>query len=352
VTFADPRTTMTAQRDTRVLLVGDYPPPNGGVATHVEELFRAVRARGGSCFVLDIGKGQLPAHGIVPAGSVARFSLLLGSYAARGYRVHVHTSGSNRKSWMLAQVCAAAGRLSGGALITLHSGLGPAWLLEKSTRRAMAKAVLAQFDRVIAVSGEIRDALARCGVRDVEVVPAFSNEFIKPGAPPEGLAPLRAKASPLYCAMIAPRPEYGERILLRAFADVRVKIPGAALALYGPGSDSVREEGVHAFGELHRPQALALIAACDVFVRPTLAEGDSVSVREALALGRKVVATSVGHRPAEVRLVPPGDAEALAQALIASSVEPKRAPPANGPDGLEQILSLYGVPACAASAAS
>jgi glycogen synthase len=318
----------------------------------VEELFRAVRARGGVCDVLDIGKGQLPAEGVIPAGSMPRFSALLGSYAARSFRIHVHTSGSNPRSWMLALACAAAGRLSGGALITLHSGLGPAWLLAKSSRRAMARAVLAQFGRVIAVSGEIRDALVQCGVRDVEVVPAFSHEFIKPGAPPEGLAALRARAAPLYCAMIAPRPEYGERILLRAFSEVRVKIPDAALALYGPGSDGVREDGVHAFGELHRPQALALIAACDVFVRPTLADGDSVSVREALALGRKVVATSVGHRPADVRLVPPGDAAALAQALIASSAEPAGQSSLSGPDGLERILSLYGVPACAASAAS
>ncbi len=343
---------MTAPRATRVLLVGDYPPPNGGVATHVEELFRAVRGRGGACEVLDIGKGQLPAEGVIPAGSVPRFSALLGSYAARGFRIHVHTSGSNSKSWMLAQACAAAGRVSGGALITLHSGLGPAWLLAKRSRRTMAKAVLAQFARVIAVSGEIRDALAQCGVAGVDVVPAFSHEFIKPGPPPEALATLRAGASPLYCAMIAPRPEYGQGILLRAFADVRVKIPAAALALYGPGSDSVREDGVHPFGELHRSQALAVMAACDIFVRPTLADGDSVSVREALALGRRVVATSVGHRPPGVRLVPPWDARALADALIASSAEPAGSPEATGTDGLERILSLYGVTACAASAAS
>src|SRR5207245_3876461 len=60
---------MTPPRDTRVLLVGDYPPPNGGIATHVEELFRALRARGATCLVLDIGKGQLPAQGVIPAGS-------------------------------------------------------------------------------------------------------------------------------------------------------------------------------------------------------------------------------------------------------------------------------------------
>src|SRR5206468_8524119 len=130
---------------------------------------------------------------------------------------------------------------------------------------------------------------------------------------------------------------------LRAFADVRVKIPAAALALYGPGSDSVREDGVHPFGELHRSQALAVMAACDIFVRPTLADGDSVSVREALALGRTVVATEVGTRPPEVRLVPPGDAKALAAALLECAAgRPLPAAARSGVSSISQILALYG----------
>src|SRR5207237_10290612 len=112
--------------------------------------------------------------------------------------------------------CAAAGRLSGGALITLHSGLGPDWLLENPARGAMARSVLAQFSRVIAVSAPIRQALARCGVRDVEVVPAFPYQLIQPGTPPAGLAGLRAKAAPLYCATPAPRREYAQRVRRRA----------------------------------------------------------------------------------------------------------------------------------------
>jgi len=95
-----------------------------------------------------------------------------------------------------------------------------------------------------------------------------------------------------------------------------------------------------------------LLAACDVFVRPTLADGDSVSVREALALGRAVVATSVGHRPEGVLLVPPGDAAALSAAMI-EAVEGSERRPAEVPaDSLQRILSLYGVTACAVSAAS
>jgi glycosyltransferase involved in cell wall biosynthesis len=300
--------------DLKILLVGDFPPPSGGVATHVEELFHAVRAEGGECDVLDVGKGQLPASGVVPAGGMARFAALLAWYSARAFRIHLHTSGANPKSWLLASACAAAGRLGRRpATITLHSGLGPGWLLQSPARGMMARAILRQFGKVIAVSGEIRDAL---GVSGVEVAPAFSSRLPRPGPPPAGLTELRAAAAPLYCAMIAPQREYGAAILLRAFERVRGQRPAARLALYGRGSEQVQAEGVRGFGEVTRPQALAVTAACDVFVRPTLADGDSVSVREALALGRAVVATRVGHRPAGVRLVEPGDAEALADGML------------------------------------
>jgi glycosyltransferase involved in cell wall biosynthesis len=350
----------------KILLVGDFPPPGGGVATHVEELFRAVRVRGGECEVLDIGNGQLPAQGVTPAGNVARFAALLASRSARGFRIHLHTSCANPKSLALISVCAAAGRATRlPPIVSLHSGLCPAWLAESSARRLLARTVLRQFGRVIAVSEEIRAAI---GIPEAEIIPAFSAEFLYPGAPPPGLTNLRKRASPLFCAMVTPRPEYGLPVLLTAFDRVRVAMPAAALGLYGTATEGVKAPGVFGFGELDRPQGLALIAACDVFVRPTLADGDSVSVREALALGRVVIATRVGNRPPDVRLVPPADSDALAAEMIAAAgaarpVQPVRAPQ----DGLPRILKLYGwsaptprpqTPAreeraaCAASAAS
>ncbi len=348
----------------KVLLVGDFPPPHGGVAVHVEVLFRAVRAHGGVCEVLDIGKGQLPADGVVPAGGLVRFTVLLGQYAARGYQIHVHTSGANFKSWILAGVCAAAGAVSGKPpLVTFHSGLGPAWIAQSAARRKTAATVASQFGTIIAVSDEIRDNLIRCGVEreKIEVLPAFSHAFLEPGAPPPGYAALRAEAAPLFSAMLAPGKVYGQEILLNAFARVRTLVPKARLAVYGPGSGAVRADGVVAYGELHRPQALAVMAKSDIFIRPTLADGDSVSVREALALGRLVVATRVGNRPPEARLVAPGDAASLAQGLLDAVAEltarPVREAAAKGGDCVQRLLAFYGYAAtaeavCAASAAS
>ena len=255
-----------------------------------------------------------------------------------------------------------------------------------SVVRAFASTVANAFAKVIAVSEPIREALLTCGVSDrrVEVLPAFSSSFLEPGDPPPGFRDLRSAAAPLYCAMLARGPVYGADVLLRAFSEVHARNPRARLAIYGPATAEIdvarfcgpAASAVSVLGELRRPAALAVIAASDVYVRPTFADGDSVSVREAVALGRTVVATSVGTRPQEAILVPPGDPAALAAALM--QVEEARpvlrvTREARPGDCLRRLLELYGFaaapedapaprpmrsrasvegPACAASAAS
>ena len=62
-----------------------------------------------------------------------------------------------------------------------------------------------------------------------------------------------------------------------------------------------------------RPDALAFIAAADVYVNPALIEGLPLTVLEAMALGRPVVATAVGGVPSVVR-----------DGVTGLSVEPER----------------------------
>jgi glycosyltransferase involved in cell wall biosynthesis len=121
----------------------------------------------------------------------------------------------------------------------------------------------------------------------------------------------------------------GHRFLLEAVARMASRHPTAQYMLVGAGhererllaqarelgiSDQVRFLGV-------RDDIPELLAACDLFVLPSLNEGLSQAILEAMALGLPVVATRVGGTPDIVIpgktgwLVPPGDSARLADAI-------------------------------------
>jgi len=125
-----------------------------------------------------------------------------------------------------------------------------------------------------------------------------------------------------------------QQSLLAAFAQLRSAAPDLAprlrLALVGDGPEraALAAQAV-ALGIADatwfagdRSDVPALLAALDLFALPSLAEGISNTVLEAMASGVPVVATDVGGNPELVKpgvngvLVPVGDAAALAQALL------------------------------------
>src|SRR5919206_618325 len=144
----------------RIALVGDYPPPHGGVSVHVAALERALRARGDEVRVLDIGRGDHDGAGVEPARGALRYGTALARAAAGRWLLHVHTNGANPKSWLVA-IAAARARLPGAprGVLTLHSGLCPAWLAARADRREVARRVCAAYGRVVAVNDAIADAL-------------------------------------------------------------------------------------------------------------------------------------------------------------------------------------------------
>jgi glycosyltransferase involved in cell wall biosynthesis len=64
-------------------------------------------------------------------------------------------------------------------------------------------------------------------------------------------------------------------------------------------------------GDLDHDLCLSVMARSAVFIRPTFRDGDSISVREAVALGLPVVASNVGTRPESVLLFEAGDRDGL-----------------------------------------
>jgi len=123
-------------------------------------------------------------------------------------------------------------------------------------------------------------------------------------------------------------------LLLESFRLVRQSYPGAVLWIAGAGPEDERlrrlaGQGVVFLG--HRTDVRQLLRRADLFVLSSSWEGQPLSMLEAMAEAVPVVATSVGGVPEIIDsgvnglLVPPGDPQALSQAIVTCLADPSRA---------------------------
>ena len=354
------RDAQTGLTDRRILIVGNWPPPLGGVSVHVQRLRSVLQARGAFVSVLeptlsDAGAEESPPikrePGVWRADDPAGFAARLTALAARSDLIHLHTSGANPRSWLLVHaVGRTAQALSRPCIVTFHSGHLPTYVTTPA-RAVSARIALAPYRQIVTVSQEIDLHLRRIGAPGDRmcVLPAFGLDGHAAADPDEPYRSYRQQHRPLLLAMLAPGAAYGGAELLEAYREVLRHHPRAGLVLYGHGTDDAAFEATLReletsplrLGPVPPPIALGMMRSCDLFVRPTHVDGDSLSVREALAMGARVVATQVGTRPAGVTLCPPADAGALARACIEALDAPPPPTAVFGPDGLERLLTLY-----------
>lgn len=153
-------------------------------------------------------------------------------------------------------------------------------------------------------------------------------------------------------------PKKGLTVLLQALANVagRDGVPAWQWLLVGegPARDRLRTlaaelglSGQVVFAGMRRDVA-SLLPAMDLFVCPSLYEGFGIAIVEAMAAGRPVIASAAGGIPEIVvheetgLLVPPGDAVALADAIVALLTRPDRAR-AMGARGRERAREKFSI---------
>jgi glycosyltransferase involved in cell wall biosynthesis len=127
-------------------------------------------------------------------------------------------------------------------------------------------------------------------------------------------------------------------LLLKAFAEVLAKLPQVRLVIAGAGSLKAEMEAfAETLGISHAvrwagfyPNMPRLLAAIDVYIQSSVNEGLSLSILEAMAAEKAVVATSVGGAKEIIAdgetgiLVPAGSSAAIAAAVLSLLDDPAR----------------------------
>lgn len=324
-----------------------------GSEAHLLTLLPGLRARGFDARMLMLHEGESGADEFaarldgagVPVDRMGTNLLTPGRLAARMARhrpriLHTHLVHAD----LLGQVAGAIARVP--LRVSTKHGFDP----------FREHRLVAAADRFAGRRAHLHIAISRGLARYLGEVEGFDErrfEIVHYGIP-AGPEPATA-GDPLRILCIGRLiPVKGHAVLLDAFARARAELPGLTLAIAGSGPLEERlraraGEGVEWLG--HVSPVEPELERAGIVVVPSLGEGFGMVALEAMERGRAVVASEVGGLPEIVRdgetglLVPSGDPEALAAALLALARDPTRTR-ALGEAGRRRAVEEFSVERC------
>ena len=340
---------------TRVLLVSSR--ASGGMARHVIALLAGLHGPSYELAVACDPDGgiaeaararSLPVYGIALQQAAHPTRAMLAAWhlssVISGFKAHlVHTHSFHAGLVGAVSVpLARAARL----ITTVHSyppiakgaeGIGPG-------ARLAVRMMLGRAARIIMVSEALRRELLEFRPEAADRVVVIPNGVEVRAQPRISMAEARHAIGihpevPLIGMVARLAPQKGIAEFLRAARLIANREPEAQFLLAGDGP--LREQAEALIAELKLEGRMRLLGqvdsvrdvlwALDVLVVASVSEGSSVSAMEAMALGKPVVGTAVGGVPEVVAdgdtglLVPPGEPEALAEAVGALLADRERA---------------------------
>ncbi len=339
----------------KVLLLGPYPPPHGGVQTNLVAIRQYLLGLGVPCLVINLTRHRQEERDGLYFPRSARE--LIGLLLRLDYDiVHLHFGGDlHRRLLMLALL---AGCLPGRrAVLTFHSGGYPSSVAGKQTGRwSLAGLALRSLDRLIGVNEELAAFFERLGIprRKIRVLCPFTDARFDPSVPlPAKVNFFLGAHQPRLVTVSGLESEYDLPLQINGMEEIIAAHPQAGLLILGTGS---REAELRALieskhyaksillaGDAPHAATLRAVSAADLFLRTTLYDGDSISVREALAIGVPTVVTDNGMRPPGVRLFPIGNQGAMVRLVLDTLHDPgpRRAEVGASSAGLDEVYAIY-----------
>ncbi len=340
----------------RVLQLGPYPPPHGGVQANLSAIREALLAQGDTAPVMVITRADKtkPEEDVFrPQGAIDLVATLL--FLDFGI-IHLHLGGNlTARLLLLALMCTLLpGRKS---VLTFHSGGYPATPEGQSARpQTLRGFVFRRFDRIIGVNPAIVEMFKRFGVHEDRIRLIYPHAI--PRVDPNITIPPKIRSfldqhEKVMISVGLLEPEYDLPAQIELVNKLQNEHPGTGLMLIGSGSleadlrsriaASPARDHILLVGDLAHAITVRVLTECDLMLRTTLYDGDSISVREALALGLRVIATDNGMRPDGVKLIPASDPEALfaATSRMLSEDNAKQSSSTKQVDNIAAVLAVY-----------
>jgi len=302
----------------RLAILGSYPPPFGGVATHLLRLLPLLDETGIEyCLYNAVSKSARPPNVVSVSEKRTRWLL---RYLLVGQESAIYVLSDRLSVWVLAAIL---GRLRKRKLgLRLRNSALHDYLEHGRLIRMLTSFALRRYDLIVCVNKDLAEAAGKAGAGKAAVVhaPGFlppSQTCCNPDLVDAEVWRFAESGDPLIVAngKISWHEEtdlYGLDMMIRLVADLKVDYPNVRLVVcfwhFDVGTDARRLSDLHEMaGDLGVSDAILLntkvgvlvpiLQRANLFIRPTATDGDANSIREALALGVPAVASDVVERP-------------------------------------------------------
>ena len=338
-----------------VVLVGPVAPPRGGVSVHLDRLACLLEDEGFRVGILDHYNNV---HHPLVIANLRRNPLRywLAMRRLRAPVVHYHHS---RWSTLMAAAVARGRSTEGTWIVTFHSHIIERSLTSRTPGvAALTRWAVRRFDRVIAVSAAVGDAVGPASRTRVRIIPAY----LPSSNPRDGNGePLTAPTVIVSAFRVASRSSqdvYALDFATSVFVAASKKIPDLRFEMFLTGPprskatkrylaqslEPLRAAGLERRFRLEIGSDLAQrLRRGAVYLRTTRTDGDAVSIREALDAGVPVIASDVTERPKGTITLPLRDMPAWVSAIETSLEQSQSLPEADkiSNEHAEALTSLY-----------
>ncbi len=322
----------------KVTVIGPYPPPDGGVATFVKQSISILNQKGLEVVLHRVGGREGRTKALQPLDDLTDlWHFLVNPSTRRSQVYHIHTA-SYWSFYRTVQYIFFISRLNRGKIVLhVHGGAFESFFSELSSPlKLVVRRSLEATDYIIVTSPRWIPVLGKMcdGVPMSSVYNGFDPQLFHPMDSAEARKELGWPMDKRILVSIGHLEEVkGYRYLLESLKelegtkdDVLTYIVGEG-SLRGELSNFIKEQGlegkVFLLGKQPHEKIPLLLGACDLFILPSLTEGNPVVMFECLGCGRPFVGSAVGGIPDVIMsedyglLCQPQDSKALAEVIQA-----------------------------------
>ncbi|GGJ92776.1 glycosyltransferase family 4 protein [Calditerricola satsumensis] len=340
----------------KVALIGVYPPPIGGISIHIKRLCNELDRRGIPYTVYDNTLGQKD-RPYVYTGPIEKWVLKYWFTATESV-IHCHFS-----RWLVLFFLSLLKLRGKRVLFTFHSYRGetealPWW------KKAIIRMTGWLGDRFICVSEEVAEKIAKIGIPRHKIlvispfIPPNDGPHQSPSLPPSVQTFLR-DGSPLVVAngcvgnFFKGEDLYGADLCVELAHRLKKEFPHIRFVYCITSVVDAHyleelKKRVESYGLTNhflfvqeQMELYPLLQRADLFVRPTLSDGDALSIREALMFGTPVLASDAVERPEHVVVFQNRNLEDFEEKARTILREGRKINPLKPDNAVEAILELY-----------